>query len=325
MRRWHALRKLAPLIVAVLFAAALYVLYREVQRHGPEAIWLALLELPRATILGALGLVAANWIVLVGYDFLALRYLRRRLALWRTALASFVSYVLSYTIGFSALGGTAARFRLYYSWGFTLGDIARLIVFCSATFWLSLSLLGGAVLLSGRMALPGEIEAPASIPILGLLLLSAAAGYLLFCALRRRPVRFWNWHLAPPSLKLAFGQLAVGSIDLTIAASILFVFLHGAGVSFTEYLGWYFLALTLGAISHIPGGLGVFETVILFGLRDRIDPAQILAGLLAFRIFYFLLPLSVALLLFGGYEARLQGRGILRSRGAPERPGETGG
>ncbi len=42
-------------------------------------------------------------------------------------------------------------------------------------------------------------------------------------------------------------------------------------------------------ISHSPGGLGVFELLFLTGLSETAMP-DLLAALLVFRLFYFILP-----------------------------------
>ena len=65
----------------------------------------------------------------------------------------------------------------------------------------------------------------------------------------------------------------------------------------------YVLAFVAGLISHVPGGLGVFDAVVLVGLSARLPADQILAGLLAFRVVYQLIPLVGAGILFGAVEA----------------------
>ena len=65
----------------------------------------------------------------------------------------------------------------------------------------------------------------------------------------------------------------------------------------------YVLAFVAGLISHVPGGLGVFDAVVVVGLSARLPADQILAGLLAFRVVYQLVPLVSAGALFGAVEA----------------------
>jgi uncharacterized membrane protein YbhN (UPF0104 family) len=73
-------------------------------------------------------------------------------------------------------------------------------------------------------------------------------------------------------------------------------------LGFPRFFGIYVLALTAGVISTVPGGLGVFETVILFLRPESVPAPAILGSLLAYRWVYFFLPLVVAVVLILGYE-----------------------
>lgn len=50
--------------------------------------------------------------------------------------------------------------------------------------------------------------------------------------------------------------------------------------------------MAAGVVSNVPGGVGVFETVIILLLPDQIPGDAILAALLAYRIIYYLLPFA---------------------------------
>lgn len=60
-------------------------------------------------------------------------------------------------------------------------------------------------------------------------------------------------------------------------------------------------------MSNIPGGLGVFETTILYLLPKQVTTSEILGSLLAYRAIYFLLPLFMALSLLGFQEINKMG------------------
>jgi hypothetical protein len=59
-----------------------------------------------------------------------------------------------------------------------------------------------------------------------------------------------------------------------------------------------------GVASNVPGGLGVFEGVILLLLSAKVPAAAVLASLLAYRAIYYFLPLGFATGLLGLYEMR---------------------
>jgi hypothetical protein len=72
-------------------------------------------------------------------------------------------------------------------------------------------------------------------------------------------------------------------------------------ISFFRMIAVFIAATLLGFASHAPAGLGVFDATILIGLGEE-NREQLLAALLMFRFLYHLVPLSIALLLFGGVE-----------------------
>ncbi len=101
-------------------------------------------------------------------------------------------------------------------------------------------------------------------------------------------------------------QLAVAAVDLCIAAGCLYVLVsHDLTEGYWEFLGMYLLAVVVVIITHVPGGLGVFELVVLTLAVPQSAPAMV-AALLVFRIIYYLLPLLAAVLLLAGNEIVLQ-------------------
>ena len=90
--------------------------------------------------------------ILTGYDQLAFVYIGRTISRWQVAMASFVGYAIANNVGFALLSGTSARYRFYSRWGLSGGDISRVVVFYSGTFWLGLIVLGSWSLLFSPMA-----------------------------------------------------------------------------------------------------------------------------------------------------------------------------
>ena len=75
-----------------------------------------------------------NYIILVGYDWLALKAIHKSLPLPRVGLVSLVGQAVSYNFG-ALLGGTSVRYRFYSAWGFSLVEIVRLVLMLAVTFW----------------------------------------------------------------------------------------------------------------------------------------------------------------------------------------------
>ena len=128
------------------------------------------------------------------------------------------------------------------------------------------------------------------------------------CAFRKTPLRLWKWQFTLPSLRLAIGQLVVGSVDWLLAAAALYVLMpevKGHPLSFSGFFTMFLLAQVVALISHVPGGLGVFEAVMVLMLNTRtvaIKPDAAFGALIVYRVIYYLLPLVIGSVAMGGYE-----------------------
>ena len=91
--------------------------------------------------------------------------------------------------------------------------------------------------------------------------------------------------LTLPAPGLVAGQLAISALDLCLAAAALYVLLPDkAGLSFFGFLPLFCVAIIAGIISHVPGGLGVFEAVMIFALGDRIGHGALVGALVVYRL-----------------------------------------
>jgi uncharacterized membrane protein YbhN (UPF0104 family) len=164
--------------------------------------------------------------------------------------------------------GGSIRYRLYNAWRLTAVEIARVIAFCTVSFWLGFIILGGVFFVIAPPAVPPSVHLPfASVRILGIVLLVPALAYLMWIAVRRKPLRIRQWEFELPSLKLFVAQVVISSIDWIIAAGVLYILLPDSlPLTFPRFLGIFLLAQIVGVASNIPGGLGVFEAIILLFL-----------------------------------------------------------
>lgn len=295
------------LLAAAVLTLAWRALAPELRALPPQQALAALKALPHAHLAAALGLTACSYLLLTFYDRLALRMVGLEVPLGTTMRAAFTSYTLSHTLGFGAVTGGSARLRIYGGVGVPAGKVARIVVIAGVAFWLgvvtaaSLALLvnPAPVTLAG-LTLPAS---PARLAGGGLLALVAA----LALATRYRPgwfaplARFIT--LPHPGSVLAL--VGVSTIELSTAALALYVLLpHPDGWHFAAFILAYAMGLVAGLITHVPGGLGVFEAVLLAAmpefsprLADTHTGAAALAALLGYRIIYYLLPLVLAIAL----------------------------
>jgi phosphatidylglycerol lysyltransferase len=300
---WLHAERVVPLLGLVIVAVALTVLYRTLEGQRFQEIWQAVHTLPARRIGAALLLTVASYLAMTLYDHLAVAYLHRALPWGKVSFASAISYVFSNNLGLSVVTGGSIRYRLYSSWGLTTDEVTRLVAFTTTTFWLGILALGGALFLVHPTTLLSSLPVPLhSTRSLGLVFVGAVVAYLVTIAVRRDPVRLLGWELPLPTLHQGGLQIAVGVVDWLVAGSVLFALLPpAAGLSFWSCLAVYLLAQVVALISNVPGGLGVFETMVLTLCPGLPKPA-LLGALLAYRAIYYLLPLATATLLLGLHE-----------------------
>jgi len=289
----------------VLFGGVVWVLRREFAHLRLATLLDQLRALPRHAVLLATAGVFASYLLLSGYDWLALRHLRRRLPYRHVLFTSFVAFVFAQNFGASAVTGTAVRYRLYAARGLGALDVAGIALFSSLTTGLGLCAVAGVSLLLA----PGHGAAVLHLSRTPLLL--AGAGLLLLPLLyaliaHRGPRQFaWRgWVLRVPQPPIALAQILIGALDIACVGSLLWLLLPGAaGVGPLAFAGVYATAIAAASLSHVPGGLGVLESVIVLALPE-IGAAEILGALVAWRVIQYLLPLLVAATAFSVHELR---------------------
>jgi uncharacterized membrane protein YbhN (UPF0104 family) len=287
-------------------ALSLWAIAQELRQYHIREIWSSLTAIPISHVLGAVGLTGLNYIALTGYDTLATYYIRHPLPYRKTALAALISYAISNSVGLALLSGSAIRYRLYRAWGLSVIEIAQIVAFCNLSFWLGLFAVGGVLFLVEPVGVPTLLHLPfTTVHPLGALFLAIVLGYLLATVVRRKPLRFGQWALPHLPLGLCLAQIAVTSLDWALAAAVLYLLLPpAASLSYPVFFAIYLLAQIAGILSNVPGGLGVFETVMLLLLSPSLTSAALFGSLLAYRGVYYFLPLVTAALLLGGYELR---------------------
>lgn len=301
------LRLLGPVVVLCIFVAVAWLLYGKLRHFPYSAFEEGLREIAPVRVAAAVGLTGLYYLILVAYDFLAVRYVGFRLPLPKIALASFTGYASSYNFGV-LLGGAPVRYRLYTLWGLSAVKILEVIVILALTFWIGVFTLGGIVFLAEPLRIPAELHLPvAHAWKLGLAMLLVLAAYFGLCASRRgRPLKLWGRRFRLPPLRMGLVQAATASADLLSGAGVFFVLvapiLHG---SYWSLLGVYLLSLVAGITTQVPGGIGVFELLVL-ELLNPINPPKLVAAMVVWRAAFYLLPLAIAAVLLGAHEVWLR-------------------
>jgi len=253
----------------------------------------------------ALMLVTASYGSITLYDWLALHTMGRKDVPYRiAALASLTSYPIAHGIGAVALVSPVIRYRIYSGNGLGALGVANICFLTGLTFWLgNMTALGFSLLYEPNTISVIDHLSPAMNRLLALLLLFGVSVFLIWSWLHPRNIGRSRWLVRLPSGPLVLLQIVVGLLDLTAAAASMYVLIpQGLDVGLFRLMAVFIAATLLGFASHAPAGLGVFDATILIGLGSE-DREQLLAALLMFRFLYHLVPLSIALALFGGVEA----------------------
>lgn len=278
----------------VLLAAAGWVLWREFHKLSFAAVTASMAGWGLKSIALALALAVVSFLLMGAIEWFGLRWTGARVPWWPTQLGSFLANAIAHAIGANLLISGAIRARFYERYGVGLTQVAGTTIFAAVSFGVGLGALSGAGLL---LASDAEL-ARTAIPVLvgralGAALLAGAAGYIVLCAGRRRPLTAFGRSLVLPDVWDALAQLGLGVIDNGIAAAILWILLPAAGPSYVSFVGAYAVACIAGLASSVPGGAGVFESAMA-ALLPGVEPAALAAAFLGYRLAYYILPLILA-------------------------------
>jgi uncharacterized membrane protein YbhN (UPF0104 family) len=249
----------------------------------------ALQQLPARRIAGSLAATAVSFTMLATFDVLAARTaVPGRVGAGLSALAGVLAHALSNTLGFHAFTGGAVRYRIYATAGLGASDVVRIVSLASLGVGFGYAVLG-IVALWLEPAITRGWGHLASIALLTLL-----GGLLLWLGRRPRTLRVHRWTLALPGVRITAMQMLIGGIEMSAAVGAMYVLLPAAvAPAFVDFVPIYLVAVLAGIISHAPGGLGVFEAILLSAFPSSAR-ADVLAALLCYRLVYNLLPFGLA-------------------------------
>ena len=318
-RRLKWLARLGTGLSLCILVLSGFVLMRTVSGLHWSELRAALAATSMEQIVAACALTACSYLALTGYDAVALRQLRVAVPYRTTALGSFTSFAISFTLGFPLITAGTVRYWIYSRVGLTAAKVASLTVIAGLTFWLGMALLIGIAM----VIQPDEITEVNRLTgwinlIIGLTILGGMMFYLAWVSRGHRRIRMQGLRLELPGLSLTLSQLALGVVDLCCAAGALFVILpDGHGLNFISFCAAYVLACLLGIASHMPGGIGAFEATMLNAVPAPSAEA-LLASLLLFRLIYYVGPFILALALLGANESIRRWKSLRAAMSAPD-------
>jgi uncharacterized membrane protein YbhN (UPF0104 family) len=303
--------RIGVLLSLAIITVAVVVLVHMLRNINVDEVIAALKATEQRHILAAAAFVAAGYFTLTFYDWFALRTIGRREIPYRiAALSGFTSYSIGHNIGATVFTGGAVRYRIYSAYGLDAIEVAKICFVAGLTFWLgNVTVLGLGVAYTPQAAgwvdqLPPWVNR--SIAGAMLLVLTSYVGWVWSAP---RAIGRGEWKVNLPSGPSTLLQIGIGILDLGCCALAMYMLLpNEPNIGFVTLAVVFVMATLLGFASHAPGGLGVFDAAMLVALW-QFDKESVLAGLLLFRLLYYLAPFVIALIILGAREIWLNMRG----------------
>ena len=298
------------LIGLAVFSGAVWVIWKQVKELEFDAVLAQFGELTPLSILLTMVCTVGAYLTLTIYDSTAFQYIRRQMQFARIMLVSFIAYSFSHNLGFGAVTGNSIRYRFYMHWQVSLIDITKVVVFGGSAYVLGIFAVAGVLVLINADALALAISVPTSSAYLIGAGAALAGSIYLFWSLAKRPtIRMKGVSLPPPGIGIVLTQFTAAVIEWMFAAGALYFLLPSHEVlDYWHFIGIFVIAYISGMLSQVPGGLGVFEAVLLLLLPKEIPKETVIAAAVTYRAIYYLLPLLVAALLMASAEITIHGR-----------------
>jgi glycosyltransferase 2 family protein len=319
--------KVGIVLSLTIIAIAAMVLYHTLHGINFRQVITAIQAVEKHDVARAALFVAAGYFTLTFYDLFALRTLGHAEIPYRiAALAGFTSYSVGHNVGASAFTAGAVRYRIYSAHGLSGIDVAKLCFIAGLTFWLGNAMvLGIGVALVPQAASAIDQFPPFANRLLALAILGVLATYVVWVWRTPRSIGRHNWLVTLPDGPSTLLQIGIGILDLGCCAAAMYML-----VPDEPYIGFVTLAVIfvsstlLGFASHSPGGLGVFDAAMLVALW-QFDTEDLVAGLLLFRLLYYLVPFALSLAILGGREIWLSAESTRQGRRVAQRRREAEG
>ena len=293
---------------AVLLTIAVYVLVHKLKDFTLAELLEGLKQVHISHLILAIALTAAYYAVTTLYDALAFRFIKHPLPYKRVALASFVAYAFSHNVGLSILSSGSMRYRIHSSFGLKISDTAKVVVFSGLSVWIGFLLTSGLfftfapIELSENLGLPFLTLRP--VGIASLLVLSL---YIWLATRVNKDSKIWKIQIPKLSWPILTGQLIVGLLDWLTGAAVVYMLIpHGGILAYHQFLEIFLVAQMMGLMSQVPGGIGVFESAMIFLLPESISSPSILASLLLYRGIFYIMPLLIATMLLATHEVTIR-------------------
>ncbi len=244
-----------------------------------------------------LGLIAVSSMTL--YDFLIADYLKLDLKPLVVFNVSYLANTINNISGLGGLTGASIRAMLFKKSENIEGDIIDFNVLLIPATSIGLSVMALISLFDYRYI----SDAFSSFTILRLALVGCFIYLIIYPFL---DMIFYRIKKTSKDLRskvryvLKLKLLLVSIIEWTLAFTLFLLLIknYDNSVSLLTIFGIFTLASIAGILSMLPGGVGSFDLVVLLGLQKYGVPTEsILAALILYRVFYYIIPLLLGIII----------------------------
>ncbi len=304
MKTSSVMNKIVSWLGLFFFVLAVFMIYHQLSRYSMDELKVAILSIPNKNLIYASIASFVGYVALSTYDYLALKYIKKKMQTWKWILTGFIGFSVSNNAGHAIVSGGAVRYRFYSRWGISTGDIVKMITFSGFTYLIACFFL----IIVGYVMTPEHAFGDASstrfstfitmiFSLVGLIIYFWASLYY------KKHVTIKGVKFKMPKFNLAVRQMIIGSIDIVMASLVLYsVLICFVKIDFMTFMGAFIIAQVLGVYSQVPGGLGIFELVFSNILPGQDNQAILFGALIAYRIIYYLLPLVISGVVLFVYE-----------------------
>ena len=296
--------RIGVVLSLTIIAIAAVVLFHMLRNLDVDAVIAAVEATKHSHIAAAALFVAGGYFTLTFYDWFALRTIGRGAISYRiAALSGFTSYAVGHNIGATVFTGGAVRYRIYSGYGLSAIEVAKICFVAGLTFWLgNATVLGIGVIFEPNAAGPIDLLPAWANRGVAVLILLALSSYVGWVWSGPREIGQGEWKVKLPNGPSTLVQIVIGLCDLGCCTLAMYMLLPSEPhIGFATLLVVFVTATMLGFASHAPGGLGVFDATMLVALWE-FQKEDIVAGLLLFRLLYYLTPFVIALAILGVRE-----------------------
>lgn len=289
-------------------AIAIHVLVDEFSNASPAKIMRGLGYIGWGTVALAFACTIIAFIAVAPYDGMALHYAGRKLLFRRSTMSSTSTYAISNLLGFPVFTGNALRLWLYGHWGLGAAEVVIAAIVTTVVCNIVLSMIAGVSLITDPQAFSSIVSIGANwLVIIGAALLVIAIALAAVLMFGPKKVSLGKFTFSRPGL-LLIPHMLFCLVDYAATAAVLYVLLGSAvDMTFIQFVALFSTAKTIGIISNVPGGLGVFEAVIA-STMSSVSAVDLAVALIAYRCIFYLAPFLVAAAFVGVHVLRRASR-----------------